>query len=302
MKAWWAVAVLWACWISRVEPRPPIYKVKFSATYATQSTYVAFITDLVRVLMIHGSASHGIPVLPASTMPPTDLHRYVVVELSMVYDRRIKTVSLVIDAVNVYILGYHPGGGAVSYFFNDVAQDVRQLFFDGTERQRLHFDGSYGNLAGVAGAGRGKIKLGFDKLCQKINDLNRYTPVPGDVEYIAKALIVCIEMVPEAARFKFIMQQIAALAPAVPGGNYSTLLPDTLMQGYQNNWGQLSSAIQMAKPDGTFRKTVAVTTHLSYSNVASVRPVITILLKASPTTCSATTVLDRVTDAGFCSK
>ncbi|KAK8508116.1 hypothetical protein V6N11_073616 [Hibiscus sabdariffa] len=285
----WAVAVLLLCWIYRVKALSPIYKLTFDATYATQSKYVAFITDLVRILMVHGSASHGIPVLPASTMPPTDLHRYVVVEL---YDRS-KKVSLVIDAVNLYILGYRPGGGAVSYFFKDVAQDVRQLFFDGTERQRLHFDGSYGSLEGKAGAGRGEIPLGFEELCRKINDLNSYTPVPGEVKYIAKALIVCIEMVSEAARFKFILQQIAAMAPAVPDGTGTTLLPNTLMQGYQNNWGQLSTAIQLAKADGTFRNSVTVTPDLVFGNVASVRRIITVLLKASPTTSSATTLLDQ---------
>ncbi|KAK8547027.1 hypothetical protein V6N13_099772 [Hibiscus sabdariffa] len=294
-----AVAVLWACWMSRVEPLSPIYTVKFTATYATQSTYVVFIKDVINALLAHGSASHGIPVLPPSSMPPTDLRRYVVVEL---YDRS-KKVSLLIDAVNVYILGYRPGGGAVSYFFKDVHQDVQKLFFEGTERQRLHFDGSYGSLEGAAGrVPRGEILLGFDELCRKINDLNSYTPVPGEVKYIAKALIVCIEMVSEAARFKFIQQQIAALAPAVPGGPGTTLLPDTLMQGYQNNWGQLSTAIQLARADGTFINRVTVTPHLAYNNVAYVRPVITLLLKASPTTCSATTVLDRVTDARFCSK
>ncbi|KAK8977199.1 hypothetical protein V6N11_021285 [Hibiscus sabdariffa] len=76
-------------------------------------------------------------------------------------------------------------------------------------------------------------------------------------------------MVSEATRFKVIQQQIAALAPVVPGPSDRKLYPDGLMKSYQTSWGQLSTAVQSAKPDGTFVRSVTVA-HLTYSNVASV--------------------------------
>ncbi|KAL4319259.1 hypothetical protein GQ457_18G025010 [Hibiscus cannabinus] len=143
-----------------VEAQNAVYKVTFGAAFATQRTYGVFIKDLINALIVHGSASHGIPVLPSDKdLKPTNIKRYVVVEVS----NKNRNVSFVIDAVTVYILGYRPGAGAASYFFSDVPQAVRNLFFQGTARTDLNFDGSYGTLEGdgKAGAKRDQIPLGL---------------------------------------------------------------------------------------------------------------------------------------------
>ncbi|KAK8667794.1 hypothetical protein V6N13_105275 [Hibiscus sabdariffa] len=290
-----AMAVLWACLMSRVEPAPPIYKVTFAATSATKSTYDVFIKNLINNLIVHGSSVQDMPVLPPRTMPATDLHRYVVVELSS----KDKTVSLVVDAVTVYILGYRPGVGTSSYFFNDIPVAVRNLFFDGTTRIDLGFTGTYDNLTAKAGVkNRDQIPLGFGELRQKIESMNFYTPT-SDMKQVAKGLLVCVQMVSEAARLKIIQQQIAALAPPAPGGPDKTLYPDGVMQAYETSWGKLSDAVQDAKSDGTFIKPVIVVPdQVVYSDVASVRPVIAILQKSS-TTYSAAALLDQVIDETF---
>ncbi|KAE8726313.1 hypothetical protein F3Y22_tig00007099pilonHSYRG00021 [Hibiscus syriacus] len=152
----------------------------------------------------------------------------------------------------------------------------------------------YDALEGKAGEDRDKIPLGFAELHQKIENLNHYKP-KDDIKKVASSLLVCFQMISEAARYKYIQQQIAALAPVVPGGAGKSLKPDALMKGYQNNWGQLSTAVQSAKPDASFVKSVTVA-HLTYSNVAAVRPVIAVLLKDSPTAYHAAALLDRFID------
>ncbi|KAE8726311.1 hypothetical protein F3Y22_tig00007099pilonHSYRG00017 [Hibiscus syriacus] len=291
------IAVLLACWASAVEPQqPPIYKVRFTATDATKSTYDVFMNGLRSALTVDASSVQGIPVLPSTNdLKPNDLHRYVVVELfTNNKGKNNKNVSLVIDVTNVYILGYRPGDGAASYFFNTVPVAVQNLFFQGTTRTDLKFDGSYDTLQGKAGEDRDQIPLGFAELRQKIENLNHYTP-KADIKKVASSLLVCLQMISEAARYKVIQQQIAALAPAVAGGADKSLKPDGLMKGYQTNWGQLSTAVQSAKPDGSFVKSVTVA-HLTYSNVAAVRPVIAVLLKDSPTAYHAAALLDRFID------
>ncbi|XP_039065713.1 ribosome-inactivating protein bryodin II-like [Hibiscus syriacus] len=286
-----AMAIVWACFVSTVEPQAPIYKVTFTATSATKSTYDVFIKDMINSLIVHGSSVQGFPVLPPRTMSPTDLHRYVVVELTS----SAKKVSLVIDSVTVYILGYRPGDGTASYWFKDVSAAVQNLFFQGTTRVNLGFDGSYDDLKTKAGGvDRDQIPLGFGELRQKIQSLNYYTP-QADVKQVAKALVVCVQMVSEAARLKIIQQQIAALAPLVPGGPDKTLYPDGVMKAYETSWGKLSDAIQDAKPEGNFIKSVTVVTgQIVYSTVASVRPVISILQKQTSATYSATALLGQV--------
>ncbi|KAK8508114.1 hypothetical protein V6N13_055567 [Hibiscus sabdariffa] len=299
-----AMAVLLAFWAATVEPAPappppppprPIYKVSFTVTNATKSKYDVFIKDLLNALKVHGSVVQGIPVLPSTKdMRPTDLHRYVMVELFAKDNKDvIQNVSLVIDATDLYLKGYRPGLGTKSYFFKSTTQDVRNLFFPETTREPLPFDGDYDSLEGQAGADRDQIPLGFGELKQKIENINRYEPKGVNVKKVAEALIVCIQMVSEATRYKVIQQEIAALAPLVPGPSDRKLYPDGLMKAYQTNWGQLSTAVQSAKPDGTFVRSVTVA-HLTYSNVASVLPIIAILVNDSPTTYSATTLVDQI--------
>ncbi|KAL4320060.1 hypothetical protein GQ457_18G025670 [Hibiscus cannabinus] len=277
-----SVAVLLACWAATVEPVPPpspprpIYKASFTVTDATKSKYDVFIKDVLNAVKVHGSVVQGIPVLPSSkVMPPTDLHRYVMVELFAKDNKgKVQNVSLVIDATDLYLKGYRPGLGTKSYFFKSTPQNVRNLFFPGTTRVSLSFDGDYDSLEGQAGAHRDQIPLGFGELKQKIENINRYEPKgAANTKKVAEALIVCIEMVSEATRYKVIQQQIAALAPLVPGSSDRKLYPDALMQAYETNWGQLSTAVQSAKLDGAFFKSVTVA-YLTYSNVASLRPII----------------------------
>ncbi|KAL4319090.1 hypothetical protein GQ457_18G006130 [Hibiscus cannabinus] len=77
----------------------------------------------------------------------------------------------------------------------------------------------------------------------------------------------------EAVRFRAIQQQIAALAPIVPGPSDtdSKLYPDDSMLKHQNKWSKLSIAVQSAQPDGTFESSVTVS-GFTYRNVADVLP------------------------------
>ncbi|GMJ04676.1 hypothetical protein HRI_004136800 [Hibiscus trionum] len=292
MKVWvvLTVAVLWVCSRSMVEPRssipavedikkPTVDKVIFDTWTATRLNYMYFMSDLRTALLRYGSADRSIALLPDRSSQPmqlTDPRRYLMVELS----NGTQVVTLALDVTNVYVLGYRAGTGPVSYFFSSVSQDVRSVLFPNTETRTLPFDENYDALEAAAGvADRRDILLGIGELRQHIQNMNYYQPTGSDVSRIARALIVCVQMVSEAARFRNIEQRIAQVADP-RYGVYSGINPDGLVMEFQTNWRRIATAIQSAT-NGIFRTAV----HLVYDGgqelvldtVASVRFLVAIM-------------------------
>ncbi|XVF25407.1 hypothetical protein REPUB_Repub13aG0210000 [Reevesia pubescens] len=266
----WVVLAIWVCWISMVELQPrccmgiaatenehmlKIYTVKFTTRGATRNSYLMFIKDLYNALTVRADRSGDIPVLPPQSAQPTNPEQYLLVELSNGY----QTVTIALNISNVYILGYQPGGSgstSTSYFFSDVPTDVRNALFPNTQqRLPLPFTGRYGALEGAAGVDdRREIPLGMDELRQHIDNMNYLQPSTSRGP-IARALIVCIQMVSEVVRLRNIQQEILAVADPRSDGTYGVFYPDGLVMEYQTSWEHISSAIQSAT-DGIFTTAV----------------------------------------------
>ncbi|XP_022740693.1 beta-galactoside-specific lectin 3-like [Durio zibethinus] len=227
------VVVVSSCCISATEKEHnlKIYKPGFTTNGATRNSHMRFMSHL-----------RGIST-------PTDPEQYLLVELSNGY----QTVTLALNISNVYILGYQPGGSGSSYFFRDVPIDARSVFLPNTQRESLPFTGICRALEDAAGVGdRREIPLGIDELRQHIENMNYLQP-SSSRRPIARALIICIQMVSEAVRFRNIQQEILAVAEPRADGIYGIFYPDGLLMEYETNWEHISSDIQSAT-DGIFTR------------------------------------------------
>ncbi|MBA0714618.1 hypothetical protein Golax_013582 [Gossypium laxum] len=259
MKAW--IVLLLAVLAFMVEPRCciaakeneqklKIYTVKFTTKGADRTSYQMFMKDLQNALTVRADRSGDIPVLPPRSAEPSDPQQYLLVKLSNGY----QTVTLALDVSDVYILGYQPGGSGNSYFFSDVPTNVRNILFPNTQQRSLPFTGNYGALETAAGAYRREIPLGIGELRQHVDNMNYMQPSP-DRRPIARALIVCIQMISEAVRLRNIQQELLTIAEPRHDGTYSVFYPDGLVMEYETSWEDISTAIQSAT-DGIFRTAV----------------------------------------------
>ncbi|GMI75195.1 hypothetical protein HRI_001188800 [Hibiscus trionum] len=240
------LVVSWGCWISMVQPQElkavPI--VRFTTEGATRNSYLMFMKDLYTALTDRADKSGEIPILPPqSALPAADAQRYVQVRVS----NGVQAIDFILDVSNANMLGYRPGGNGRSYFFSDVPEDALYALFPNTLRERLPFSGNYAALEAVAGVGRSEIDLGIGELSRHIYYLRHMTPLkPSGHGTIAKALIVCIQMISEAVRLRNIQQQILAVANPLVVGTYGLFKPDGLTMEYQSRWEDISTAVQSA--------------------------------------------------------
>ncbi|KAK8522886.1 hypothetical protein V6N13_115835 [Hibiscus sabdariffa] len=176
-------------------------------------------------------------------MRETDPRRYLLVEL---LDEG-QSVTIALDVTDVYVLGYRPGTEPRSHFFRGVSEAVRGVAFPNTQGQPLPFTENYVDLQRNAGVSeRSEIPLGIDELRGHIQNMNDLEPSGPNAGPLARALFVCIQMISEAARSRFIEQEIAAVAQRREGGYYEILYPDGLMIAIQNGWHKISAAVQSA--------------------------------------------------------
>lgn len=180
--------------------------------------------------------------------------RFVLVELSNYGEM---TVTLALDVINAYVVGYRAGG--YSIFLrpdNTDAEDANLNLFQGTQRSTLGFTGSYGDLQRVAERNRENLDLGPSALDQSISAMYRFAnPRPGDDEdqdagRLARAFLVVIQMVSEAARFRFIER---LMANRIRLNEDSA--PHASITELENSWGALSRAIQESN-QGMFARTI----------------------------------------------
>ncbi|XP_039023739.1 ricin-like [Hibiscus syriacus] len=71
-------------------------------------------------------------------------------------------------------------------------------------------------------------------------------PTPPHDRSIARALLVCIQMISEPARYRYIEGEIVDMEQPLPDGSYRQLFPDDLMMEFQTNWGSISANVQSA--------------------------------------------------------
>jgi hypothetical protein len=204
--------------------------------------------------------------------------RFVLVDLSNWAGR---SVTLALDVINAYVVGYRAGDYSV--FLkpdnDEVATATTHLFTDTTRRPALHFTGSYLDLGQVqAGLNRSSVELGADALDQAVSSMYLYAQGPSHIleASLARAFFVTIQMVSEAARFRYIEGDVRGRIQR----NQNTC-PDVSVIQVENNWGSLSNAIQMSN-QGIFGRSVQLQRRGGQSfhvdNVEVVRSMIGLLL------------------------
>ncbi|KDP46061.1 hypothetical protein JCGZ_15403 [Jatropha curcas] len=162
-----------------------------------KQNYAKFIKDLRQAFGSSG-LSHGIPVLRASVAAN---QKFFVAKVINAGDIE---VSVGLNVINAYLVAYKVGSN--SYFFNDpqYLADAKKYLFTDTKQQTLAFTGSYANFESFAKVHREQVDLGVVALDNYIYDLQK-SSLPAD---IAKPLVSFIQMVSEAARFKYIENKV----------------------------------------------------------------------------------------------
>nr|ARH65423.1 abrin alpha-chain [synthetic construct] len=220
------------------EDRP----IKFSTEGATSQSYKQFIEALRERL--RGGLIHDIPVLP----DPTTLqerNRYITVELS---NSDTESIEVGIDVTNAYVVAYR--AGTQSYFLRDAPSSASDYLFTGTDQHSLPFYGTYGDLERWAHQSRQQIPLGLQALTHGISF---FRSGGNDNEEKARTLIVIIQMVAEAARFRYISNRVRV---SIQTG--TAFQPDAAMISLENNWDNLSRGVQESVQD-TFPNQVTLT-------------------------------------------
>ncbi|WOK96096.1 ribosome inactivating protein Euserratin 2 precursor [Canna indica] len=254
MKLWILVVATWLfCWSStRVESLSQVcpkkkqgeinYNNNLTLSYKTLtfeikqpitgSNYIKFLDDL-RDAVKSDDTSYGFPIL-CEKSKVLQGKEYVLVEVNDARTENRVTVTLVISVVNLYLIGYK--AASTAYFFKGEYENVKdnKNLFPNTQRIKLNFDGSYTAL----GDSRSDLPIGIPALGNAIAKLHRYGEKGVSIK---PSLIVVIETISEAARFRRIQDEIT-------GEITQSIKPSLLSIAYENNWGDLSTQIQKADP------------------------------------------------------
>nr|AAN05009.1 ribosome-inactivating protein [Binary vector pGV4945] len=208
-------------------------------------TYGGFIAELREVVTRTADTKNGIPVLlnPANPVPVRE--RFVMVHLT---GRNNKTVILALDVTNLYVAAFSANN--VAYFFSDFTALERENLFSGMLSIRLSFTSKYVSLEHKAGVGGGRenISLGPTPLDEATNSLWSGRSVTE--ASIAEALLVVIQMVSEAARFRHIEERVRRSFTAAD--HQLTFRPDGLMLSMENEWSSMSLEVQRPIEGGIF--------------------------------------------------
>ncbi|KAM7267755.1 hypothetical protein ACFE04_009921 [Oxalis oulophora] len=179
----------------------------------------------------------GVPVLPSPDLPqledPGIRFLHVVIEN---YDSR--NARLIVDVTNMYIVGYVVNN--ISYILNDTPTLALTSGGNVESVVRLNFSGNYGDLERAADEIRRNLPLGITPLSNSVNSLIYGSAIPNHRD-IARAIIVSIQMVSEAARF-IPIQNILERSFR----RFTTYSPESLMLSLENHWDGLGSVLQWA--------------------------------------------------------
>ncbi|CAL4899618.1 unnamed protein product [Urochloa decumbens] len=238
-------------------------KLELSLEGLTDETYGAFIAQL-RKMLASGETMFKLAVL-RSRASVTMSQRFVLVEITNYAG---ETIELAVDVVNVYVVGYRVGND--SFFTRPDDDDTKEAIthlFAGTERHMLPFYGSYGSLQEAARANRENIALGASALDDSVRAMNLYATsllTPMVLHSVARGLIVCIQMISEAARFRHIEREVSSRIRRSVDSE-----PDPSVIDLENSWGPLSTAIQRSSNDGGVFDTPILLQRRNYSRLVA---------------------------------
>ncbi|XP_050211796.1 agglutinin-like [Mercurialis annua] len=198
-----------AIWLGLITTTAAIYEypvVRFTLVDVTGQSYSDFIDELRSHLVTGDDVRHGIPVLRSTV----DIaQRFVLVELTNLQG---VTITVAVDVINVYVVGYRAGNRNPIFFRPDNEADSVAIthVFPGTDGQTLTNGGNYDDLEHHAGD-RSGINLGLHALDAAISALYDFAmgghgEVPLD--RLLRSFMVGIQMISEAARFNLIRDDI----------------------------------------------------------------------------------------------
>ncbi|XP_065856918.1 abrin-b-like [Euphorbia lathyris] len=270
MKAW-IVFTTWLCF--SIAAASSFTTIRYTTNGASVGSYQMFMTSLRRELS-SGIRSHDILVTRRpSTI--TNRNRYLLVQLTGANSA--ETITIALNMENAYFIGYQADPRR-SFFFRDSPTNIEAAnsgLFDGTTKVRLQaLDTHYINLGD-----RTRIPLGIiTPIRTAINHLRLFNGVNVNAS-IRESVLVLIQVVAEAARFRVLQRGIEANVNDAfrPGG---------VVISYQNSWDAVSEQVQLAGADGRFRTPVQLQnenfTPRTVSTVAQVKPDMGLLHYSGP--------------------
>lgn len=215
----------------------------------TSRSYRDFIAEL-RQHLRSDEESHGIPLTRRHTIV-TNQSRFVLAELS---NWAGQSVTLALDVTDASVVGYRAGNHAVFLRPDrpDADEAIAHLFND-TERATLTFAGSYDALTRASGVGmeREQVELGSGALEESISTMYSYAYAWSrwfQTPQLVRAFFVTIQMVSEAARFRYIEHDFSQRILY-----YRNTPPDPSVTMLEDSWGRLSDAIRNSGKGGVFQ-------------------------------------------------
>nr|QXF31163.1 ribosome inactivating protein [Bougainvillea glabra] len=239
MKSLGGFVITWVWWAIIVEivlVKPSIITTKETASlgYKTVSFNLGEAKKYSSVMQdLCNAVGNGAPVcnFPVTEKTIANDKGFVLVDLSKTWT---KNISLAIDVTDVYVVGYQDNlnnGTARAVFFKDVPSVAISKLFPGAIRENLSFDGSYTKLQTNAGVDRENLDLGVNNLGFAIEAI--YGKSLSNKDKIAKFFIIAIQMMSEAARFKYIENEV------VKNGLFKAFKPNPKVLSLENSWGTI---------------------------------------------------------------
>nr|AAL61546.1 ribosome inactivating protein type 1 precursor [Phytolacca americana] len=226
--------------------------ISFDVGSATISKYTTFQESLRNQAKDANLKCYGIPMLPNSNLNP----KYLLIELrAKLSTSEVKTITLMLRRHNLYVMGYSDPidvNKCRFHTFKDISGTERQdvettLCPDPNSRIRkdINYDSRYPTMETKAGVQSGsQVQLGIEILNSGIGKISGVSSFTEKTE--AGFLLVAIQMVSEAARFKYIENQAKT--------NFNAgFFPDPKVISLEEAWGKTSEAIHGAK-NGAFSK------------------------------------------------
>nr|ABI64066.1 ribosome inactivating protein [Bougainvillea spectabilis] len=237
---WWAIIV------EIVLAKPSIITTKETASlgYKTVSFNLGEAEEYSTVIQeLRNALANGAPVcnFPVTAKTIANDKRFVLVDLTTT---SMKTITLAIDVTDVYVVGYRDlyNNKDRAVFLAEVPSvAIHDLFPGVTNREMLTFSGHYQKLQEAAKVNRENLELGVNKLGFAIESIYGKALNGKD---IARFFLIAIQMMSEAARFKYIENEVS-------NGLYGSFTPNPKVLNLENNWGDISDAIHKSSPKCT---------------------------------------------------
>lgn len=207
-------------------------------------SYSKFIGDLRNILKDPKRSYFGIPMI---RLYPRLQYMYVELEAAAGY-----AITLAIRMDDLYVVGYayrYKGRELRARFLQlettEIQAEVdKKLFPDATNKDKdIGYEGNYDKLQATAKTNRQSLDLGNQALETYIEEITYkdYNKVDEFKRTEARLLLVVIQMVSEAIRFKYIEDKIKE--------NFSKgYAPDPRALDLEKNWEKLTKVITVANP------------------------------------------------------